>query len=213
MSINTNYVRSRALAYGGSPGNFANTAPNPFNLFGKSELGPSPNDEPHRWVFSGVYQAPWGIQIAPIIQWASGRPYNPIEGIDVYAYGGGNGSWRAVVPASNPTNYTATYGYKAAQLRAGLADGSLVTLPFDALRGNRFFQTDLRVSKIFTIKERHKVELLCQMFDLTNRANFGNNYTTSVQSKNFGKPSGFLSTSGSIVPHAFLAEVGFQYRF
>ncbi len=213
FSINTNYVRSRALSYDGSPGSFANTAPNPFNLFGKSELGHTPNDEPHRWVFSGVYHAPWGIQVAPIIQWASGRPYNPLEGIDVYGYGGGNGSWRAVVPASSPTNYTATYGYTAAQLRAGLANGSLITLPFDPLRGNRFFQTDLRVSKVFTIKERHKVELLCQMFDLTNRANFGNNYTTSVQSKNFGKPSGFLSTSGSIVPHAFLAEVGFQYRF
>ncbi len=213
VSINTNYVRSRALAYGGSPGNFANTAPDPNNLFGKSELGPSPNDEPHRWVLSGVYQAPWGFQVAPIIQWASGRPYNATEGIDVYGYGGGNGSWRAVVPASNPTNYTATYGYTAAQLRAGLANGSLVTLPFDALRGNRFFQADLRVSKAFTIKERHRVELLCQMFNLTNRANFGNSYTTSVQSKNFGKPSGFLSTSGSIVPHAFLAEVGFQYRF
>jgi hypothetical protein len=144
FTVNTNYVRSRALGYTGSPGSFNNIAPNPYAYFDKSELGPTPNDEPHRWVFSGIYYAPWGFQIAPIIQWASGRPYNPTQGIDVYGYGGGMGTggqgtgWRAIVPVSNPTNYTATAGYTPAQLRAGLADASLVTLPYDSLRGNRF---------------------------------------------------------------------------
>ncbi len=213
FSVNTNYVRSRALAYDGSPGNFSNVAPDPGNLFSKSSLGPTPNDEPHRFLFSGVYQAPWGIQVAPILQWATGRPYNPTEGIDVYGFGSGNGSWRAIVPTASPTDYRATASYTATQLRAGLADNSLETLSYDALRGNRFFQFDMRVSKAFTIKERHKIEVLCQMFNMTNRANFGNNYTTSIRSGNFGQPSGYLSTSGSIVPHAFLAEVGFQYRF
>jgi hypothetical protein len=213
FTVNTNYVRSRALAYTGSNGAFNNASPDPNNLFGKGELGPTPNDEPHRWVLSGIYQAPFGLQFAPIVQWASGRPWNPTEGIDVYGFGGGNGTWRAVVPTASPTNYRATATYTAAQLRAGLADGSLMTLPYDALRGNRFFQMDLRVSKVFVIKERHRIELLCQMFNLTNRANFGNNYTLSIRSSDFGKPSNFLSTSGTIVPHAFQAEMGFQYRF
>jgi hypothetical protein len=51
------------------------------------------------------------------------------------------------------------------------------------------------------------------MFDLTNRANFGTSYTTSIKSANFGKPSGFLSSSGTIVPHSFEGEMGFTYRF
>ena len=213
LSVNTNYVRSRALAYNGSPANFSNISPDPNNLFGPRELGHTPNDEPHRWVFSGVYQAPWGFQVAPIIQWATGRPYNPTQGINVFATGNGNGAWRAIVPIDNQTFYRATAAFTAAQLRAGLADGSLVTLPFDPVRGNRFFQMDLRVSKIFTIAEKHRIELLCQMFNVTNRANFGTNYTTSIRSATFGQPNGFLSTSGSIVPHAFTAEVGFTYRF
>ena len=213
FSINTNYVRSRALAYAGNPGAFGNASPNPSQIFSKSDLGHAPNDEPNRWVFSGIYQAPWGFQFAPIIQWASGRPYNPTEGSDFYGFGGGNGTWRAVVPTASPTNYTATASYSATQLQAGLANGSLMTLPYDALRGERFFQADLRISKMFTIKEKHHVEFIAQMFDLTNRANFGNNYYTSIRSPTFGKPSGFLSTSGSIVPHAFQAELGFQYRF
>jgi hypothetical protein len=50
------------------------------------------------------------------------------------------------------------------------------------------------------------------MFNVTNRANFGNNYTTSIKSASFGLPSNFLSTSGTVVPHAFVAEMGFRYH-
>lgn len=213
FSLNTNYVRSRALGYTGGAANFSNVSPNPNLLFSKSELGPTPSDEPHRFVFSGTYEAPWGFRVDPIVQWASGRPYNATEGLDVYGFGGGNGSWRAIVPTNAPTNYTATKAYTAAQLRAGLADGSLETLPYDAFRGERFFQFDMRVSKTFVIKERHRIELICNLYDMTNRANFGTNYTVSIRSASFGQPSGFLSSSGVIIPHAFSAEMGFQYRF
>ena len=213
FTVNTNYVLSRALAYGGSPGSFGNVAIDPNNIFAKSELGPTPNDERHRFVFSGVYQAPWGFQVAPILQWASGRPYNPTEGLNVFATGNGNGAWRAIVPTANPTNYRATAAFTAAQLRQGLADRSLITLPFDPIRGERFFQLDLRVSKVFTIAERHKLEFLCQMFNVSNRANFGNSYTTSIRSASFGQPNAFFAVSGSVIPHAFTAEMGFQYRF
>jgi hypothetical protein len=161
-----------------------------------------------------MYDAPWGFHIAPIMQWASGRPWNATQGItDIYGYGAGNGAWRAVVPANAPTNYTATAAFTSAQLVAGLANGTLVTLPYDAFRGNAFYQFDLRVSKEFTFGERHHLEFICQMFDLTNRANFGTSYTTSIKSANFAKPSNFLSTSGTIVPHAFEAEMGFKYHF
>lgn len=213
FSVNTNYVRSRALAYNGSPAAFNNISPDPNNLFGKSELGYAPNDEPHRWVFSGIYKAPWGFQLAPIVQWASGRPYNPTQGLNVFANGNGNGAWRAVVPANNQTSYRATAAFTAAQLRNGLADGSLVTLPFDPIRGARFYQLDMRVSKIFTFGERHKLEFLCQLFNITNRANFGTAYNTSIRSATFGQPNNYLTISDSIAPHAFRAEMGFQYRF
>ena len=213
LSVNANYVRSRALGYDGGAANFSNVSPNPNLLFSKGELGPTPSDEPHRFVFSGTYEAPWGFRVDPIMQWASGRPYNATEGVDVFGFGGGNGSWRDIVPANAQQNYTATKAYTAAQLRSGLADGSLITLPYDDFRGERFFQLDMRVSKVFVIRERHRVELICNMYDMTNRANFGTAYTTSIRSANFGKPSGFLSSSGVILPHAFSAEMGFQYRF
>jgi hypothetical protein len=213
FTVNTNYVRSRALGYGGASAGFSNTAPNPTNLFGKGELGPVPSDEPNRWVFSGTYDLPWGFKVSPIIQWASGRPWSPSSGISDIGYGAGNGTWRSSVLASAPTNYTATANYTATQILAGLANGSLIQLPYDYFRGGRFFQTDLKVSKEFKFRERQRLEFICQMFDLTNHTNFGNSYTTSIKSANFGKPSGFLSTSGTIVPHSFEGEMGFTYRF
>lgn len=214
FSVNTNYVRSRALAYAGGAASFSNTSPDPTHYLQKTDLGPAPSDEPNRWLFSGIYQAPFGIQVSTVLQWASSRPLNPTEGItDVIGYGGGNGTWRAIVPTSNPGNLTATKAYTAAQLRAGLADGSLETLPYNALRGPRFFQTDLRVSKVFKFAERHSVELICNLYDLTNHANFGTALGTNIRSSTFLQPTGFFSTSGVIIPHAFQGEFGFRYSF
>ena len=89
FSINTNYVRSRALAYAGYAANFANAPADPTNRFWASELGYSPTDEKHRWLFSGIYEAKWGIQIAPITQWASGRPLNLTRGCGCIRFRGG----------------------------------------------------------------------------------------------------------------------------
>ncbi len=226
FTINSNYVISRALAYNGGPAQFSNTAPDPNNYLARNDYGPAPNDETHRFVFSGQVSLPFGILVAPIFQAATGRPWNPTEGINVFGTGNGNGTWRAIVPANgltvgtpvggggnNYSVYTATKSYTAAQLRAGLADGSLVTIPYDNVRGNAFVQLDLRVSKSFTFRERHRLEVLCQVFDLNNRANFGGNYNVSIRSAAFGTPAGFLSGSGTVQPHSLNAEVGFQYRF
>lgn len=213
FSLNTNYVLSRALAYAGGPAQFGNVAMNPDKIFDPAELANAPNDERHRWVFSGFVDLPWGIKVAPIVQLATGRPYNGVEGTDPYGYGSGNGSARIVVMKADPTNYTATKAFSAAQLRTGLGDGSLQFLPYDYFRGEAFFQMDLKVSKTFSIKERHRIELIAQMFNMSNRANFGSSYTTSIKSANFGLPSNFLSTSGTVVPHAFVAEMGFRYSF
>lgn len=213
FSINTNYVRSRALAYAGYAANSNNGATDPTNRFWASDFGYSPSDEKHRWLFSGIYQAKWGIELATITQWASGRPLNITEGVDVYGFGADNGAWRAVVPTTDPRNYTFTKAFTAAQLRAGLANGSLTTVSYDSVRGGRFFQLDMRVSKSFRIREDHKIAAMVNFYDLTNHSNFGTNYGTSIRSATFLQPTGFFSTSGVIIPHAFSAEIGFRYSF
>lgn len=213
FSINTNYVLSRALAYVGGPAQFGNAAPIPTILFPSYDLGPAPNDETHRWVLSGILQLPGGIQIAPIMQLASARPYSATQGITWTSAGSGNGTTRAVILNSDPTNLRATKDLTAQQIRDGIAAGTMREIGYDTLRGQTFFQWDMRVSKFFKFGERHKVEFIGQFFNLTNRANFGGNYVTSIRSDSFGTPNGYIAPSAVIVPKSLAAELAVQYRF
>ena len=198
----------------GNAAAFGNVAMDPTKIFGPTELGYTPTDEKHRALISGVVQTKFGIQVAPIVQIASGRPLNITEGItDVQGFGAGNAAWRAIVKKDSLTDYTATKAFNAAQLRTGLSDGSLVTLPYNALRVKGFFQWDMRVSKAFKIHERNKIDVMANFYDLTNHVNHGIAYATSIRAANFLQPTNFFSTSGVVVPHQFSAEFGFRYSF
>src|SRR5262249_24926180 len=102
FSLNTSYVLSRALAYNGNSAAFRNRATDVDNIFAEHDFGPTPNDERHRWVVSGLVDLPLGIQFAPIMQVASARPYNSLMGLgDVLNFGGGTGAVHALVNTSS----------------------------------------------------------------------------------------------------------------
>lgn len=213
FSINTNYVLSAAKAYVGGPAAFGNVAMDAKNIFNPLDYGYAPNDERHRWVASGIVRLPGGINLIPIMQWASARPYNLTQGTNWLGNGNGNGAARAVVPANAPTNYTATIPLSAAAIRAGVADGSLKVVGYNTARGIPFFGLDLKVAKVFTFREKIKLEFFSQFFNLTNRANFGNNFVGNVRSSSFGQPNGFITPSSVILPPAFAAEMGMRFSF
>ena len=211
FTVNTNYVLSRALAYAGASASFRNRPTDINNWFSSSDLGPTPSDERHRWVFSGIVDLPWGIKVSPFIQWASARPYSSAQGIDVFGYG--RNIARAILLKDKPTDYTATLNYTAAQARTCLASGACFQEGYDALRGTPFFQFDTRIAKTVRIRERAGVDLFFQMFDMTNRANYGANYNGNIRSAQFRQPVGFITPSGVIVPRSFSGEFGAHFRF
>ncbi len=211
ISLNTAYVRSRALAYNGNAAAFRNRPTEITNWFAPHDLGPTPSDEPNRWTVSGLIQLPWGFRFSPIIQLASARAYTSAQGKDVFGYGRNNA--HAILLKSDPTNYLATKDYSTAQARACLSAGTCFEDPFDNLRGQTFFQFDARFAKQFKIKERSNVEVFFQAFDLTDRANFGNNFNGNIQSGQFRQPVGFITPSGVIVPRSFSGEFGATFRF
>ena len=213
ISLNTNYVFSRSLAYQGSPAAFRNRPSDEFNIFSAHDLGPAPNDERHRLVFSGVFDLPWGFQVAPIMQWASARPYNANEGLDFFGYGESSTTRNLVVLTNSPSDLTGTASMSAASIRTCLTAGQCRELGWDTLRGEPFFQLDARVSKAIRLKERSRLNLILQVFDLTNRANFGNNVVTNIRSSQFQKPNGFITPSGVIVPRSLGAELGVEFIF
>ncbi len=214
FSVNTSYVLSRALAYNGNAAAFGNAPTNELNWFAPAELGPTPSDERHRITVSGLVNLPWGITFTPIMQWATGRPYNTTEGItDVFGYGSGVGATHDIVLNSDPTNLTATTSYTAPQLTACLAANTCHQLPYDYLRGEDFFQLDTRFGKFINFGEKMKLELFFQAFDLTNRANFGTSYGGNIRTSTFEQPTGFITASGVIVPKSFAGEFGAHFTF
>jgi hypothetical protein len=213
FSLNTSYLLSKALAYNGSAANFSQAATDPSNIFAAHDFGPAPSDERHRWVTSGLVSLPWGIKFAPIMQWASARPYSAKQGLDYFGVGNSSTTDFAVLLNSAPTNYTATASYTAAALRACIAAATCHISSFDSQRGSPFFQLDARFSKLFRFRERTTLEFMFQAFNLTNRANFGGDYQTNITSKTFGTPIGFIAPSSVIIPQAFTGEAGFTLRF
>jgi hypothetical protein len=171
-----------------------------------------------------VVNLPGGFQVAPIVQWESARPYTSGYGaaVDVMGVGGGRGTSHVVVFKDKPDDLKATltaFGDPGAsnanrvKFRNCLRSGQCTFAPFDNVRGQPFFQLDARVTKNFKIRERANLQAIFQVFDLTNRANFGNNYVTDVRLANFAKPSNFITPSSVTVPHSLSAEVGVRFTF
>ncbi len=214
FSVNATYTLSKSVAYNGNSAAFGNAPTVLTNWFAASDFGPTPSDERHRVVVSGLVQLPWHIQIAPIMQAASGRPYLALEGInDTFGYGGGAGSTHAIVLNSDPTNIKATAAYTAAQLQSCIAANTCHQVAYNSQRGASFLQLDARVSRAFNFGEKAKLELIFQAFDLTNHANFGSQYQTSIRASNFAQPTGFIGGTGVIVPKSFSGEFGAKFSF
>jgi Carboxypeptidase regulatory-like domain/TonB dependent receptor len=214
FSVNASYVLSQALAYNGNSAAFGNAPTNLLNWFSPTDFGPTPADERHRIVISGIVDLKWGIRVTPIMQWATGRPYNATEGItDVYGFGSGVGATHAIVLNSDPNNLTATASYTDAQLLACLSADTCHQVPYNYLRGADFFELDARFGKIFRIHERANLEVFFQAFDMTNYANFGTSYGGNIRTSTFEQPTGFITTSGVVIPKSFAGEFGARFSF
>ena len=82
FTINASYVLSRGLAYNGGSAAFGNGPTDELNWFAPHDFGPTPADETHRITISGVFNLPLKITFSPIMQWATGRPYSTLEGVN-----------------------------------------------------------------------------------------------------------------------------------
>ncbi|MFN2577341.1 MAG: TonB-dependent receptor domain-containing protein [Pyrinomonadaceae bacterium] len=226
ISVNATYTLSRALAYNGNAAAFRNRSSNHFDYFAPYELGPVPNDTRHRFSMGSVINLPGGFQVAPILQLESPRAYTAIYDSDVLGEGSGRGNTHAVVFTSSPNDLKATlsaFGDPGAPGATGAANrrkfrdclrsAQCQFAAFDNLRGQRFFQLDARITKNFKFKEHHNLATFIQFFDLTNRANFGNNFSGNLRTTSFGQPIAFITPSGVTLPHAFAAEIGVRYSF
>ena len=173
------YTLSRML-------NFANDDQIPFsngpvdssNL--SREFGPTPNDQRHRFSFSGVFELPKGIRVSPILTLASSVP------MDILLPDGSSRVCELERNAGGRQFHTGAE-LNAALAQINAAGGSLcpnadpstgfkprVLLPLvrdDLKFGDNFSSLDLRVSKVFKVGERFAIEPIAEVFNLFNVTN------------------------------------------
>jgi len=72
---------------------------------------------------------------------------------------------------------------------------------------------DARVAKNIKLGEHRNLQLLFQGFNLTNHANYGNNFGFTVGDPSFGHPIGFVNPNSTALPRAFIGEFGARFTF
>jgi hypothetical protein len=236
MILNAAYVLASSRAWGGQPtasysGN--GIAITPERQFDEDEFGPTRLDERHRFVLSGVFSLPWDIQISPVMQLASARPFSAVAGIDldgdglatidrlcegvdpaaVFAVRGNV----AAVQALNPLGCTQS---RVNSLRSGFVpDGNG---GFEEKSG-RFFNVDVRAQKTFRFGERFALATyvdLYNVFDVENLA-FGSRIglttpaaTGTPENSSFLKAQSLFGPGfGPPVGRPFTAQIGARFTF
>ncbi len=116
------------------------------------ERGPASHDQRHRFVLSGVYQFPLGIQLSTIVTAASGRPFTALAGADLNGDGDG-GAFPPDRARRNPSDPRSSVG------RHG------ETMP-------KQVSVDARLSKRFALPAGASLVALVEAFNLFDRTNF-----------------------------------------
>ena len=150
------YTLSSAKTWGcvlGELWDYVDGVCNPLRAFGPGDYGPSGEDSRHRFVLAGTLHLPGGFDITALSQAESARPYTLTTPVDVNGLGD-PGDDRAVVNG--------------------------VQTSLDQLRGTPYIQTDLRVSRPFTFRDRWKITAFAEFFNLFNRNNPGANFVTDI---------------------------------
>jgi hypothetical protein len=225
VDLIANYTLARAVGYDQDGGSFRYYPRDPQNPFSPSEFGPAFNDERHHVTIAGTVNLPWRMEFSPILQAGSARPYLVTSSNNMLNLGGGSSTGALIVTNSNPndllsaTKLTPLVDSVSTKPSLGLAEAvcyystNCHVAPYNSLRGDPYFNMDVRLAKNIKLGEGRNLQLAFQGFNLFNHANYGNNFDNVAQSPTFGKAIGFINPTSSLLPRAFTAEFGARFTF
>jgi hypothetical protein len=178
----------------------------------RREYGPTPNDQRHRFTFSGVFQLPGQFRVAPILTLASSVPIDVLlpdgsSRVCELQRNAGARQFRTGAELNAAlTQINAAGGSLCpnADPSTGFKDRVLVPLVRDDLKlGDNFSSLDLRVSRVFRFGERWTVEPIAEVFNLFNvtnvlgvsNVNYSGFSNVLVRDSNDPSSAGFLRSS------------------
>jgi hypothetical protein len=199
-SFQVNYVLSWANGMeGDSDGTLRGTpyyiypvtpSPTGGNIFAPWEWGPTPYDERHRITAFGVFNLPFKIEVAPTLTFATGRPYTLFQGANP------SGEPGALLQLTN-----------SAGVPEGIGDA----------RGNDLFMLSARVSRNFLFGRdgRNKIAAFGELYNITDRANFGTSYGNVEGTATYRLPTGYIGGFGAVstTPNSFQVQFGARVTF
>lgn len=199
VDLSVNYTLARAVGYDEDGGSFRYYPRDPNRPFAPEDFGPAFNDERHHITASGIWNMPWGMSFAPIVQIGSARPYNEINSTNQLGLGGGSAAGALLAPGCTEQGYySRTCGLN----------------PIFNKRGNPYFNVDTRLAKNLKLGEKRNLQLAFQAFNLFNHANYGNNFGNTVDDPTtFGHPVGFINPTSTVAARSFQAEFGARFTF
>jgi hypothetical protein len=216
LDLMANYTLSRAVGYSQDGSSFRYYPRDPQRPLAAAEFGPAFNDERNHLTVTATGHLPYGLEISPIMQVGSARPFLADRGTNQLNLGSGSMAAAMVVPNGQPTNFTAfptTNAGKLAAVQCYYA-GNCQVVPYNSLRGNPYFNLDARVAKNLKLGENRNLQLIFQAFNLTNHANYGNNFgTSSNDSTTFNHAIGFINPTSTYLPRSFQGEFGARFSF
>jgi carboxypeptidase family protein/TonB-dependent receptor-like protein len=213
VDLIANYTLGRAVGYDQDGGSFRYYPRDPQNPFSPNEFGPSFNDERHHVTIAGTVNLPWRMAFSPILQAGSARPYLVTSSYNELNLSGGSSAGALVVLNSDPNNVLATTTMSKLAIVQCYYSGNCHVVPYNSMRGDPYFNMDVRLAKNIKLGEGRNLQLAWQAFNLFNHANYGNNFDNVVQSGTFGKAIGFINPTSSLLPRAFTAEFGARFTF
>lgn len=231
--MSVSYVLASSRGWGGQPtasysGN--GIAIDPEIQWREEEFGPTRLDERHRFVASGVFDGPYGFQLAPIIQIASSRPYSLNAGFDVD--GDGLVTVDRLCEGVDPMAAFAARGQLSAlralntlgcrQQQVNTQRGGFVVNPDGSVeeRSGRYLNVDLRVTKTFGLTSTRRIRVFADLYNLFDVENlyFGSNgrlgLSDATSAGTFMQASSLYGPGfGPPVGRPFTAVFGARFEF
>lgn len=178
----------------------------------RREYGPTPNDQRHRFSFSGLFQLPAGVRVSPILTLASTVPMDillPDGSSRVCELSRNAGARQFQTGAElnavlNQINAAGGSLCPNPDPNTGFKPRVLVPLVRDDLKfGDNFSSLDVRVSKVFKIGEGWTIEPIAEVFNLFNvtnvlgvsNVNYSGYSNVLVRDSNDPSSPGFLRSS------------------